>query len=251
MHIQEEFQNSPAIVTELKCPLFNSPNIMDLCNRINCWRLDVDACTPCGSPPTTFQSRGSMSGLSSSSSTRVRGNARSRPYSSHPRRPQSVYVIGFTSEFDNRHGPTRTMQHHERPSVPLPEHPLARVPECGNSSRVSLRTPSIREVPTTGHGLDLPHPEWNPLVCLPSLPKILLSEVPTNSKPWFLDHSPSRNCQGGVLPDIRSVQTTQRRTEKDRISIGSMSFSFKRSETTPHGHWDCDTARRRCRAVYR
>ena len=165
MQIQEGLQTSPAVVTELKCPLFNTPNMMDLCNRINCWRLDVDACSPYHSAPATFQSRGSMSSLSSST-TRVRSNARSRPYSSHPRRSQSFYVIdfqgpvGFTSEFDDR--PTRTR--HEPASVPELE-PLARVPDCTGSSRVSLKTPSIREVPT-GHGLDLPHPERNPLVCL-------------------------------------------------------------------------------------
>ncbi len=159
MQNQEELRHSPA-TTKLQCPLFNAPNIIDLCNRINCWRLDVEACGPCRPPPATFQ-RGSMSSLA-----RVRSSARARPYSSswHQRRPLSFQVmdfhgpVGFTPEFSDH--PTRTQ--HEPTS--MPEQPPVRVPDC-SSSRVSLKTPSFREVPT-GYGLDLPHPEQNPLVCL-------------------------------------------------------------------------------------
>ncbi len=144
---REFFPSQPQFVWHPQAPA-------ELCERINCWRQQVEVCSPTRSPSPSQLQNIRRESLTSQSST-PRATRRHKPYSRTRFRESThtdlsdFHVTGLNTGLEelNQYG-----LHRETMRV------LPRV--LDERCEASCRTPTIRDF----RGMDLPHPEHNPLV---------------------------------------------------------------------------------------
>ena len=133
---REFFSSQPQFVWQSQAPA-------ELCERINCWRQQVEVCSP------TTTTRSPSPGSSPRATRRRKPYSRTRFRESSHTHLSDFHVTGVNTGLEelNQYG-----LHKETMRV------LPRVMD--ERCEASCRTPTIRDF----RGMDLPHPEHNPLV---------------------------------------------------------------------------------------